>query len=53
MSCFMAQMGGNGTVDDSKCLAHKNRVTGEQKTEWKRYAKHPLAYGLMRQDFIN
>ena len=52
MACFMAEMGGNGTVDDSQHLAHNNRVAGEKKTERKRYTQHPLAHGLMRQDFV-
>jgi len=27
-------------------------TTGKQKAQWELYAKHPLAYGLMWQDFV-
>jgi len=53
MACFISELGGNGTVEDSQCLAHNNRVTGEKKTARKRHTQHPLTHGLMRQDFVN
>jgi hypothetical protein len=44
---------GDGTVDDTQRPGHGFGVTGKQKAQWKRYAEHPLAHGLIRQDFIH
>ena len=49
----MRQVRGDGTVHDSQSPGHGFGVTGKQKPQRKRNAKHPLAYGLMRQNLID
>ena len=46
------QMRGYGAIGDTEYLTHDSGLTGKQKAQWKRYTQHPLAHGLMRQDFI-
>ena len=47
-----SQMRGNGAVDDAQHTAHDGGPAGKQKTQWERYAKHPLTYGQMRENVI-
>ena len=47
------QVRGNHAVDNAEHLANDDGLGGEQKALWKRVAQHPLAHGLLGQDFID
>jgi hypothetical protein len=49
---FAGQMRGNDAIDDSEHLAHDGRLAGKQKAQRERHTEHPLAHGLIRQDFV-
>ncbi len=48
-----SQVRGNTSVDDAEHLAHDGWAAGEQIPQGIRNAQHPLAYGLLGEDFVD
>ncbi len=49
---FPGNMRRDGAIDDTQGFAHDSGLAGEQEPKLKRYAQHPLAHGLLRQNLI-